>query len=184
MDMALETQIEHCVPAMKRSLMTALVRRESNGNPFAIGMDGGETPVTQPKSLADAVATAEKLDRMGRGFSVGLAQIHISNIRLLGLPWVQAFDGCTNLRHGQRIFENFHSRALGAGFKNDGAVFAALRGYNSGSVFAPVSNKYAAAIMADAAKTAPPLRGEPAMVAFSTASEEDNSSESKELFSK
>lgn len=139
---------------MNAALMAALVRRESNDNPFAIGLDGKERFVPQPRSLAEAVAAAERLAGRGKTFSVGLAQIHISNIKSFGLTWTQAFDACASLRHGQQVFESFYARAIKAGFRGNEAVFAALRGYNSGSVFAPVSNAYASAIIADAAKPA------------------------------
>ena len=167
--------------------MTALVRRESNGNPFAIGMDGTAPYVTQPKSMAEAVATAEGLIRKGKTFSVGLAQIHVSNIRLLGLPWTQAFDGCTSLRNGQKIFDGFYKKAIEAGFKGGDAVFAALRGYNSGSVFAAISNNYASAIIADAGGKIPAASHDAdanVKRIVSGMSEHDARSESTELFSK
>lgn len=187
MDVTLQTQIEQCAPAMNRALMTALVRRESNGNPFAIGMDGTGPYVAQPKTLAEAVATAEGLKREGKTFSVGLAQIHVSNIKLLGLPWTQAFDGCTSLRNGQKIFDGFYKKAIEAGFKGGDAVFAALRGYNSGSIFATISNNYASGIIADAGGKIPVASpGVDANIKRITGgmSERDARSESTELFSK
>lgn len=187
MDMALQVQIEKCAPAMDRALMAALVRRESNGNPFAIGMDGKNAPVPQPKTLDAAVTAAEALMRSGKTFSVGLAQIHVSNIKLLGMPWTQAFDGCASLQKGQKIFESFYTKAIAAGFRNNDAVFAALRGYNSGSIFAPISNNYASAIMNEAAYAAmPALNNMPAVAMRGPleASEKDSRSESVELFSK
>lgn len=186
MDMTLQTQIEQCAPAMNRALMSALVRRESNGNPFAIGMDGTAPYLAQPKTLAEAVATAEGLKRKGKTFSVGLAQIHVSNIKLLGLPWTQAFDGCTSLRNGQKIFDGFYKKAIEAGFKGSDAVFAALRGYNSGSVFAAISNKYASAIMAGAGgKISIASHDVQATVTrLASGMSEHSRSESAELFSK
>lgn len=151
MDAALQSVIEHCAPMMDRKLMSALVRRESNGNRFAIGMDGGAAAIPQPKGLSEAVFAANKLIKDGKTFSVGLAQIHISNIRLLGVPLEQAFDECTSVRHGQLIYQKFFAKAVEAGFRDTDAVFAALRGYNSGSIFAPISNSYATRIMSEAA---------------------------------
>ncbi|WLI87828.1 lytic transglycosylase domain-containing protein [Massilia sp. R2A-15] len=150
MDMNVHPQIERCAPEISAGLMTALVQRESNGNPFAIGLDGKEGFFPQPRSLHEAVSAAEALTKHGKTFSVGLAQIHSSNIKSLGITWRQAFDGCENLRVGQQIFSSFHSKAIKAGFRNADAVFAALRGYNSGNLYAPVSNVYATAIMANA----------------------------------
>lgn len=189
MDILLQSHIEQCAPAMNAALMGALVRRESNGNPFAIGMDGKERFLPQPRSLGEAVAAAEKLERTGKMFSVGLAQIHISNIKSFGVTWTQAFDACASLRHGQQVFESFHARAIKAGFRSNNAVFAALRGYNSGSIFAPVSNAYASAIMADAAKPVvaqawqdrPALNAAPVVL---SATRQGGQAESVELFDK
>ncbi len=156
MDFDLPSQIEQCAPGMDARLVSALVRRESNFNPFAIGMDGKDTLLQQPRDMAQAVATAEKLILEGRTFSVGLAQIHVSNILAFGVTWRQSFDACTSLHYAQIVFQDFHAKAVKAGFKGDDATFAALRGYNSGNIFAIVSNAYAARIMASAATPGAP----------------------------
>lgn len=123
------------------------MRQESAFNPYAIGLDGTAALKPQPRSFEEAVAVAERLIKQGQPFSVGIAQIHISNVRSKGLTWRQAFHACTNLNYGQQIFLDFHKRALAAGFQGDAAVFAALRGYNSGRITAAVSNGYASSIM-------------------------------------
>ena len=135
---------------MDARLIASLVRRESNFNPFAIGMDHKAVLVAQPRSVEQAVATAQRLTQEGKTFSVGLAQIHTSNIKAFGATWRQSFDPCTNLRYGQSVYQGFLAKALKAGLRGSSAVFAALRGYNSGNLFASVSDAYAGAIMAGA----------------------------------
>ena len=114
--------------------MQALVRTESAGRPLAIGMDKAHGTVKQPATLQEAVATAKALVAAGRKFSVGLAQIHVSNVGLYGMTWEQAFDACQNLAVGQKILWNFYHRASASGYSGVAAIWAALRGYNSGGV--------------------------------------------------
>ncbi|KVN48762.1 hypothetical protein WT12_08430 [Burkholderia territorii] len=73
--------------------------------------------------------------------------MHISNVIRLKMTWQEAFDPCTNLRTGSEIFRGFYTQAVQAGYRSDSAAFAALRGFNSGSVHNPVSNGYAKAIL-------------------------------------
>ncbi|MDM0116774.1 lytic transglycosylase domain-containing protein [Variovorax sp. J22R133] len=135
--------IERCAPEVSPVLMQALVRNESAGRPLAIGMDKGQGTVKQPATLGEAIATAKELTAAGRKFSVGLAQIHISNVALYGMTWEQAFDACQNLAVGQKILWNFYHRASASGYSGVAAIWAALRGYNSGGVERAVSDEYA-----------------------------------------
>lgn len=141
------TLVQQCAPVIEPTLAIRLLRRESGFNPYAIGLDGKAVLKPQPRTFVEAVKIADDLLRAGKKFSVGISQVHISNVKNFGLTWAQAFDPCTNLRHGQTILQHFHNVALKAGFSGEGAVFAALRGYNSGSVHASISNNYANAIM-------------------------------------
>lgn len=145
---AMPDLLAQCAPQVSPVLMQAVVRTESGGRPWAIGMDRSHGAVKQPESLAEALATVHDLAAAGRKFSVGLAQIHVSNVKLYGMTWEQAFDPCQNLAIGQRILWNFYHRALASGYSGVGAIWAALRGYNSGSVDRAVSNDYAQRILA------------------------------------
>lgn len=138
-----------CAPQVSPVLMHALVRRESAFQPFAIGPDSGEAAVQQPKTLLQAVQTARELKAAGKKFSVGLAQIHMRNVESQGLTWEQAFQPCNNLRLGQTILQNFYRTAIKDGYQGIDAIWAALRGYNSGSVHKTISDKYAQAIFID-----------------------------------
>ena len=76
------------------------------------------------------------------------AQIHVSNVALYGMTWEQAFDACKNLAVGQKILWNFYHRASASGYSGVAAIWAALRGYNSGSVVRAISDEYANRIFA------------------------------------
>jgi type IV secretion system protein VirB1 len=168
---------QQCAPAIEQSLVTRLMRRESAFNPYAIGLDGKESLKPQPSSFDEAVEVAERLIKDGQKFSVGIAQIHISNVRSLGLTWRQAFHACTNLNYGQQIFLDYHRRAVAAGFAGDAAIFAALRGYNSGNIHAAISDRYAAAILGttvpEIKSTVPTLKTRPVSRSSRTVAAED-----------
>lgn len=135
--------LAQCAPQVSPVLMHALVRTESSWNPLAIGPDVGQPAIAQPGTLDEAVRTVKQLQASGAKFSLGLAQIHVSNVTRRGLTLEQAFDPCRNLRMGQTIlFENYN-QAIKEGYTGVDAVWAALRGYNSGGVNKPVSDKYA-----------------------------------------
>lgn len=140
--------LEQCAPQVSPLLMQALVRTESAWQPLAIGMDRAHGTVRQPKTIEEAVATAKALAAAGRKFSVGLAQIHVSNVALYGMSWEQAFDACQNLGVGQKILWNFYHRASASGYSGVAAIWAALRGYNSGGVDRAISDDYANRIFA------------------------------------
>jgi len=144
----MEALVAQCAPAVPAVLMRALVRAESAWRPLAIGADGVQAPVQQPRTLDEAVATAKRMASQGTGFSVGLAQIHASNVRLYGLSWEEAFDPCRNLALGQTILWNFYHQASASGYSGVAAVWAALRGYNSGRVDRAISDAYANRVFA------------------------------------
>ena len=145
---AMAALLDQCAPQVSPVLMQALVRTESDWRPFAIGMDKAQGAVRQPVTLAEAITRARELAAAGRKFSVGLAQIHVSNVTLYGMTWEQAFDACQNLAVGQKILWNFYHRASASGYTGVAATWAALRGYNSGSVDRAVSDEYASRIFA------------------------------------
>lgn len=156
--LAIADLMQQCAPEVSPVLMHALVRTESAWRPFAIGMDSRHGAVKQPETLEEAVATAKSLAASGRKFSVGLAQIHMSNVALYGLTWEQAFNPCTNLSVGQKVLWNFFHRASANGYKGVAAVWAALRGYNSGGVDRSISDDYANKIFAYMSTTPPSVQ--------------------------
>lgn len=156
-----------CAPLLDPQLATSLIQQESGFNPYAIGMDGKAVLKPQPASLDEALRVAGMLIARGEKFSIGLSQVHINNVRSYGLSLKEAFEPCINLQHGQTIFLDFHRAALRAGWTGADAVFATLRGYNSGKINSPISNQYATEILA---RLGPEYRRGPAPVLAHAAS--------------
>ena len=108
--MSLAALLLSCAPLVAPDTAHALIRVESSGNPFAIGVVGGAL-MRQPTHLAEAVATATALERAGWNFSVGLAQINKHNFARYGLTTASAFDPCANLIAMQGILGECFARA-------------------------------------------------------------------------
>lgn len=101
-----------CAPQVDAGTARALVAVESGFNPHAIGVVGG-TLVRQPRTRAEALATAQALHADGWNFSVGLAQINRSNFGRLGLTLERALDPCTNLTAMQAVLTECFDSAGG-----------------------------------------------------------------------
>ena len=120
-----------CAPAVHASTAQALITVESGFNPHAIGVVGGVLD-RQPRSRAEALATADHLQATGWNFSVGLAQINVRNFERLGLTTATAFDPCQNLRAMQAVLGECFERS-GQGVEPQTALRQALSCYYSGN---------------------------------------------------
>jgi type IV secretion system protein VirB1 len=131
-----------CAPMVHASTAHALVTVESSFNPHAIGVVGGSLK-RQPNSRAEAVATAKQLQAKGWNFSVGLAQINVSNFarmglttqsafERLGLSVATAFDPCANLAAMQTVLAECFARSAVKG-SSQTALRQALSCYYSGN---------------------------------------------------
>ena len=99
-----------CAPLVDPRTAAALVEVESSFQPHAIGVVGGQLQ-RQPRTRAEALATAHPLQADDWHFSVGLAQINVHNLPRLGLSLERAFDPCTNLRAMQSVLGECMDRA-------------------------------------------------------------------------
>lgn len=121
-----------CDPYIRNPLDQQLIKIESGGNPFSIGVVGGRL-VRQPRNLNEAVATALALDAQGFIFSVGCRQINKQNFQRYGLTISSAFDPKINSEAGAGL----HKECLGRAVKKFGqgiqAERAALSCYYSGN---------------------------------------------------
>jgi type IV secretion system protein VirB1 len=99
-----------CAPGVHVDTAGAVVQVESGFNPWAIGVVGGQL-LRQPKTRAEALATAHALQRQGWNFSVGLGQISARNFAWLGLNVESAFEPCTNLAAMQTVLSECFRRA-------------------------------------------------------------------------
>lgn len=97
--------------AIPPSIMQHVVKVESSGNPYAIGVVGGRLQ-RQPRNISEAVATARMLEQKGYNFSLGLAQVNRYNLKKYGLnSYEQAFQICPNLKAGSYILKECFDRA-------------------------------------------------------------------------
>ena len=139
-DIAFSTLAATCAPLVHASTARALVAVESGFNPHAIGVVGGVLE-RQPKTTAEARATAAALQQQGWNFSVGLAQINQRNFDRLGLTATSAFDPCENLRAMQTVlaecFERSSLKAL-----PQPALRQALSCYYSGNFVTGIRHGY------------------------------------------
>ncbi|MDS0862198.1 lytic transglycosylase domain-containing protein [Burkholderia pseudomultivorans] len=126
---------QQCAPQISLSTMAAIVRTESGFNPYAIGIVHGRL-ARQPASQAEAVATAQALERGGWNFSVGLAQVNRANWPIYGLDERSAFNPCRNLAAGAAIlqgcFELARRARVHASVNSQPALRASLSCYASG----------------------------------------------------
>jgi type IV secretion system protein VirB1 len=99
-----------CAPLVAPDTAHALIKVESAGNPFAIGVVGGAL-IRQPTTRAEAVATVAALEAEGWNYSVGLGQINKHNFLRYGLTPATALDGCANLGALQAILGECFGRA-------------------------------------------------------------------------
>ncbi len=146
-----------CDKALSHALFVQIVRAESGGNPYAIGVVSGRL-IRQPAHRDEAVATAQALHAADRNYSVGLAQVNRVHFNRLGWNYDlrKAFDRCGNARAGAEIFNHCYSRALSRGYATDGegrnpAIEAALSCYYSGDLVTGVRLGYVAKVLGGSA---------------------------------
>lgn len=130
-----------CAAQVHPTIVNAIVKTESNFNPFAIGINKGAGRLSkQPTNYAEAVTTAKQLLARGANIDMGLAQINSSNMKWLGLTVEQAFHPCSNLQALQVVYLHCLSRAgeTGKGTKMQRAFSC----YNTGNMTGGFKNGY------------------------------------------
>lgn len=147
-------QISQCAHILQAPLIQRIVHVESGGNPFAIGVVGGQL-VRQPRTLAEAVVTAQSLEQAGRNYSIGIGQINRIHFRRLG--WTaditQGFDVCQNISAALTVLQSCYDKALLAGYPAPratgayDAVHAALSCYYSGDLLAGARLGYVSKVL-------------------------------------
>lgn len=140
--------LQVCAPSVAPETMVAVIRVESQGDPFRIGVNSGGALRRQPDNAADASATAKGLLRRGANFDAGLMQINSANFARLGLTPETVFDPCTNLGAGARVLADNYGRARDAGHAYP--LQAAISEYNTGSRSRGLSNGYVGRVFAAA----------------------------------
>ncbi|WUR13796.1 lytic transglycosylase domain-containing protein [[Empedobacter] haloabium] len=123
---------QQCAPAVHPHTLAALARVESGFNPYAIGVVGGRLE-RQPRNSAEAVLTAQALERAGYNFSLGVGQVNRHNLARYGLTYATAFEACGNLRVASLILKDCFDRARQRGMAEQAALHAAFSCYYSGN---------------------------------------------------
>lgn len=140
-----------CAPSVAPETVLAIVRTESHGNPFALGVNGGRQPAP-PTNAADAAATARHYITAGYSVDLGLGQINSRNMRGLGLTWETVFDPCINVAALGRVL-TMNYNAVSAGHDPQTALRVALSMYNTGSQTRGFRNGYVAKVVGNAGIT-------------------------------
>lgn len=131
-----------CAPAIHPTTLSAVVTQESRGNIYAIGINGDYKLPRQPRTLEEAVATADQLLRDGHNFDAGLGQINSKNFGWLGLSTRDLFDPCKNLKAAQTVLADCYERAVPTYGEGQAALQAALSCYNTGNFKRGFANGY------------------------------------------
>lgn len=150
-----------CAPNVAPSTLEALIRHESRGNAYAIGVNAGQRLDKQPDNLEHALTTVQQLIRDGTDFDAGLGQINVRNWDWLGLTPTTVFDPCTNLKAAQTVLSECYGRALNRYPGPQQAVRAALSCYNTGNFDRGFSNGYVGKVLAEAGITVPAIKPQP-----------------------
>lgn len=124
--------VNECAPQVHPTTMHAILSVESGQNPYAIGVVKGRL-ARQPRSKAEAVATARALAAAGWNFSMGPAQINRYNLNAYGLTYETAFEPCKNIRAGAQILKSCYDRAQKVLSNDQQALRAAISCYYSGN---------------------------------------------------
>lgn len=121
-----------CAPTVHPSTLKALIGNESTFNPYAIGVVGTHLE-RQPQSLNEAIATAEKLEREGKRYAMGLGQLLVTNMRAKGLDYSAVFEPCRNLQAISDLLVEYYKQALTTSSDNQEALLKAFSMYYSGN---------------------------------------------------
>lgn len=89
--------------------MSAIVRTESQANPFAVGVVGHNLS-RQPTSQNEAKKLVAQLAKDKMNYSVGVAQVNQVNFETYGLNINNMFELCTNLNVGSKILKACYER--------------------------------------------------------------------------
>ncbi len=165
---AFDTLAAECAPGVHPTALRGVVSTESAGNPYAIGVVGGQLE-RQPRNLSEAVATAQELERQGFNFSMGLGQVNRYNLVKYGERYETVFEPCRNLKVGSAILKDCYHRARARISDDQQALRAAFSCYYSGNFtrgFQPAragQRSYVQKVVANATGTAEPIFVVPAV---------------------
>jgi type IV secretion system protein VirB1 len=141
---------KECAPMVASQTMAAIVKTESQFQPWAIGINGNVKLTRQPNNKAEAVATAQNLIAQGYNIDMGLGQINSANLDRIGLSIESVFEPCTNLAASAAILQANYQSATKKLQGEQPALYAALSAYNTGSFTRGFKNGYVQKVVKNA----------------------------------
>lgn len=144
--MDLITLVLVCAPFVSNNTMLAVIQQESQGNPWAIGVNGGQR-YQKANNYAVAVAESKRLIASGANIDMGLMQINSRTMVNLGLTVEQAFDPCTNVYAGGVVLTRNYVQAAKSYGDDQAALRAALSAYNTGNFQKGLKNGYVSNVL-------------------------------------
>lgn len=136
-----------CGPNVAPQTLAAIVRVESGGNPWRIGINGDYVLPRQPANQAEAINDANQLIGMGYNIDMGLMQINFKNLKMLNLTVEQVFEPCTNIKAGAQILQSFYQKAVKDIGQGQQSLRRAISAYNTGNFSKGFANGYVAKVM-------------------------------------
>lgn len=157
--MDLITLVMACAPFVSSNTMMDVMQQESRGNPWAIGVNGGQR-FKKPSNYLDAVIESKRLIANGANIDMGLMQINSKTMLQLGLSVEQTFDPCTNVYAGGVVLSRNYVLAAKTYKDHQSALLAALSAYNTGNFTKGFQNGYVKSVLKHAltraSKSQPP----------------------------
>jgi type IV secretion system protein VirB1 len=136
--------MQQYAPNVAPQTIAAIIRVESGGNQYAIGINGPLKIRICPKSVKEAASEARHFISKGYSVDLGLMQINNRNLHGLGLTIEQAFDPRANIRAGATILARGYRGAIKRFGPGQDALRAALSAYNTGNYERGFKNGYVA----------------------------------------
>ena len=149
--MDLITLVMVCAPFVSSNTMLAVIQQESNGNPWAIGVNGGQR-FRKASNYSEAVTESTRLIASGASIDMGLMQINVKTMVNLGLTVEQVFDPCTNVYAGGTVLTRNYVQASKTHSTDQAALLAALSAYNTGNFSKGFKNGYVNSVLKQAFK--------------------------------
>jgi type IV secretion system protein VirB1 len=137
--------LQQYAPDVAPQTIAAIIRVESGGNQFAVGINNCPfARRTHPRSAREAAAKAHYFISKGYSVDLGLMQINSKNLPALGLTVEQALDPAANIQAGARILCRGYRGAVKRFGPGQNALRAALSAYNTGNYEQGFRNGYVA----------------------------------------
>ncbi|OZB35388.1 MAG: hypothetical protein B7X35_00540 [Halothiobacillus sp. 14-56-357] len=131
-----------CGPNVAPPTLAAIVRVESGGNPWRIGINGDYVLPRQPANQAEAIREANQLIDMGYNIDMGLMQINFKHLKILNLTVEQVFEPCTNIKASAQILHSFYQKAVKDIGQGQQSLRRTISAYNTGNISKGFANGY------------------------------------------